>query len=177
MKKVRLYNFINLVITLLFGVTLTLQGVLKLLPIEFARFYFPCFLFYVSCSLFFKFIIFKNPAILWFSCNLFLVQLALFLVYFSPLTNKQFWPIYLLIPAVCSLVVGVGFKNPLHLSLFTFLIMLAIPLFLLTYDILSVGYFILVLFISLLLSSFMIKIIITIHHKYRKKCNGKVWYW
>ncbi len=172
MKKVILFNYINLVIVILFATTLVFQGVYKIIPINFSRFYFPCFLFFVATSLLFKFIIFKNPAILWFSCNLFLICGALFLVYFSPLSFKEFWPIYLIIPAICSLIVGIAFKNFLHFCIFFFLFSIAFPIFLLTYDILSVANFILVFIISLLLGIFMINIIIRKQQKSRNKCNG-----
>lgn len=174
MKKVKLYNYINLVIAFLYLLTILFQSVFKFINISLSRFYFPCFLIFVGLSLLFKFIIFKNESVLWFSCILFLFSGAIFLTYFSTLTFKTFWPVYIIIPGFCSFVVGAVFKNYLHLSLAFACFAVGIPLFLLTYDILSGWKFMVVLFISLLFGVFVVNIFISKLRKNRKGNYGKV---
>ena len=160
MRKVKLFNYINLSIAVAFAITILFQGVFNFVPLSLTRFWFPCFLIFVSLSLFCKFIIFKNPAILWFSLVLLLNASFILCLYFIPLKFSVFWPIYLLIPAICSFVVFFAFRSFFQLSMASFLFSLGFPLFLLTSDILSGWKFVVVLIISLLFGGFVINICI-----------------
>ena len=172
MRKVKLFNYINICIAIVFVITIVFQGVFKFIPLNLARFWFPCFLVFVSISLFAKFFIFHNPAILWFALVLLLSASFIFCSYFIPLKFEVVWPIYLLIPAICSFVVFVCFRSFFQLSVASCLFSLGFPLFLLTVDILSGWKFVVVLIISLLLGCFVINICIGKLRKNRKKCNG-----
>lgn len=174
MKKVKIYNYIKLVLIILHLLTLIIQGVYNIIPLSFTRFCFPYFLLFVSLSLFAKFTVFKNESVLWFACVLFMMSFAIFLTYFSKLTFKNSWPVFFLVPALCSLITGLAFKDFLQLSLFSFFFSLGFPLFLLTYDILSGWKFMVVLIISLLLGIFVVNVLVSKLRVNRKKNNGEI---
>lgn len=155
MKRITLYTIFNIILLTLFIISLIVQTYIPLLNLPTKSYWFPLFCFLVGVSLFIKCLLFKSDSSLFFSCLLILVSIAIFVITATKLSYANFWPVFVVIPAVTSLIVGLIFRDSLLIKIFVFFMLISVPLFLLSFNILNVGWFCLVLFGFLVLAIYL----------------------
>lgn len=155
MKRITLYTIFNIILLSIFVVSLVIQAYIPLLNLPVRNYWFPLFCFLVGISLFIKCLLFKSDSSLFFSLILLLVSISIIVISVTKLSYGNFWPIFIVIPAVTSLIVGLLFKDSLLIKIFVFFSLISVPLFLLSFKVLAVGWFVLVLFGFLILAIYL----------------------
>lgn len=154
MKRLTLYNIFNVLIICLFICLLVFEANNPLFGIAPKSFWFPCFLLCLGGSLLIKAIIYKSDSSLWFALTFIIIGSLIYVVIATSLTFKQMWPSFVTAPAVSSFVLAMFFKDWLHLKIGTFIITINISFYLLSFNIISVWWFIPTFILSFILAFF-----------------------
>ena len=168
MKRLTLYNIFNLLILCLFICLIVFEAYKPMFGISPKDFLFPCFLLAVGLSLFIKSIIYKSDSSLWFAITFLIIGSVIYVIICTKLTFYQMWPALLSAPALSSLLLTIFFKDFLHLKIFTFLTIVSVALYLLSFSVISVWWFIPV-FIFCFILAFFICAILPERFYYKKK--------
>lgn len=154
MKKNTFYNLLNLILVATYVVSLIIQRNFPFLDISLSNYWFPTFCIFVSISMLFKSIIFKSDSSLWlFVCLLLLGVLILCFHYFN-FDLVKYWPIVISVIAFSSLVVGLVFREIYQVKVCLVLSLISIPLYLFSFKVIGVWWFIGVLLLSIWTSIF-----------------------
>lgn len=159
MKRLTLYNIINLIILCLFISLIVFEVYKPMFGIDPKDFWFPCFLLCVGLSLLIKSIIYKSDSSLWFAITFLFIGAIIYVIICTDLTFYNMWPALFSAPAFSSLVLTIFFKDFLHLKIFTFLTIVSISLYLLTFSVVSVWWFIPTFIFSFVLAFFICAIL------------------
>jgi len=157
MKKTTIYRLLVTLNYLIFAVALTLVWVFDT-RFGISIWWFPMLLWAISISLFIKFALFRSENFLWFALYLLLTGgyffLSVALSYPSGL-----WPIYVLIPCLVSAFMASAYKSLWHLCLTIAFLFLGAPLFLISFGLLKVWWFLIVYATSLVFGFFCINFV------------------
>lgn len=159
MKRLTLYRLINVSLLAIFAISLMVQNYAPLFSISLKFYWFPLFCLLMGISLLFKTVIFKSDSALWLGVSLILISLSLFSSNIYNLSYKQYWPVVFIIPAMSSLFVGIIFKQWFQIKICLFLLLISIPFFLFSFNILNIWLLILLLIIDLSLTSLVGKLL------------------
>lgn len=105
--------------------------------------WFPALLLVVSSSLFIKYAVFRSGNILWFALVLFGISLFYIGANLTHL-NGAFWPIYLLIPSLVSLLLAIVGKSLWQMCLAIGFLFVGTPLFLISFSVIGVWLFLII---------------------------------
>lgn len=154
MKRLTLYNIFNLIILCVFISLLVFESITPFFGVSPKHFWFPCLCICIGVSLAIKAIIYKSDSSVWFSITLVLLGTLMFGVYISHMSYNKLWPVLFSIPATSSLIVTIFFKDWLQLKIFTFLTIISISFYLLSFGIISIWWFIPVFIFAFILAFF-----------------------
>lgn len=160
LKKSTLYTVLNIVLALLFVGFMLLQHFFALIGgVSLSQFWFPCVLLLLGISLFTKSIIFNSDSTFWFALVVFFVFAFMIFAYFIGISYSKFWPVFIAIPALASLIVGLAYKQWFQIKICLFLISVFIPVMLLTLKLVTIWWFILVILLSISGGLYMISLL------------------
>ena len=148
MKRLTIYNIINLILVLSFVLIVVIQSNTNFLKVQLSNLWFPLLCVVVGFSLIFKAIIFKSDSSTWFGLILFLNGVVLLVSLYYNITYYLLWPSLITIVAISSLVVAILFKDWLQYKIFIFLIVVNIPLYLYVFKFVGLGLFIFAMIIA-----------------------------
>ena len=150
MKKSTLYTVLNIGLVLLFVGFMLLQYFLNIIRgVSLGQFWFPCIVLLFGISLFAKSIIFNSESTFWFALVAFFVFAFMVLMFFARLSYVKLWPILIEIPAAASLVIGLFYKQWFQIKICIFLTSVFIPVILITLELVTAWWFVLVIFLSM----------------------------
>jgi hypothetical protein len=158
-KKITFYRLINLILLAIFVISLIIQNYVPLFDVPLKDYWFPMFCFIVSISMLFRSIIFKSDSSLWLFVNLLLLAVALFSTNFDFFSYEKFWPVLVTIPGIASIIVGIIFKQWFQIKIGLFLTSISAPIFLLTFKLINIWWFVLILVAVLILATIIGKIL------------------
>ncbi len=102
-------------------------------------------------------IVFHSDSNLWFSLVLLGVCVIMTMYEWGKFDMVRLWPMFVVVPALASLMVAVFYRDYMQLSVFTLLSLLTIPMFLYSYHIVT-----LLLFVVLIIICFVTESMVTI---------------
>jgi len=150
LKKSTLYTVLNISLVMLFAGLMLLQYFLNIIKgVSLGQFWFPCIILLFGISLFAKSIIFNSESTFWFALVAFFVFAFMTFMFFAGLSYAKLWPILMEIPAITSLIVGLAYKQWFQIKISIFLTSVFIPVILLTLGLVTVWWFVLVIFLSM----------------------------
>lgn len=154
MKKNTFYNLLNLILVATYVVSLIIQRNFPFLDISLSNYWFPLFCIFVSISMLFKTIIFKSDSSLWLFVCLLLVGVLILCFHHFNLNLLKYWPAAISIISISSLTVGLVFREIYQVKVFVVLSLISIPLYLFSFKIIGVWWFIGILLLSIWTSIF-----------------------
>lgn len=154
MKKNTFYNLLNLILVATYVVSLIIQRNFPFLDISLSNYWFPLFCIFVSISMLFKTIIFKSDSSLWLFVCLLLVGVLILCFHYFNLNLLKYWPAAISIISISSLAVGLVFREIYQVKVFVVLSLISIPLYLFSFKIIGVWWFIGILLLSIWTSIF-----------------------
>ena len=171
MKKTTIYrltttsSFVSLIIFWI----LILKNIVNL---SFNVIWFPSLLLYISFALFLKYALFRSDNILWFAIYLtFVATFNYVSVVF--IKNNAYYPMYILFGAVDSLILTIIFKSLWQICLAIMLIFIGMPLFLISFSIIGIWWFLLIYAVCLVVGGLCVNFV----YNFVESRYGKVWYW
>lgn len=169
MKRLTLYNIFNCIILILFAVLVALEVNYRTFGITPKQFWFPCFLICVGLSLLLKSMIYRSDSALWFAITFLSNGAVIYVIMYSHLTFFMMWPTMLTsVPAFSSLLLTIFFKDFLHLKIFTFLSIVGVALYLLSFSVVNIWWFIPIFIFSFIFAFFICALLPERFH-YKKK--------
>lgn len=146
MKRITKLNILNLILIIVGVALIILQFKINFVPISKTYFCFALFLILTGVSLFYKFILFKSDSSLWLSIVLLGSGINIGLLNVFNLDYLKFSVTFLISPIIASLFVGHIFKDVLQLKVVGYLIVIAVTLYLFSFNIVK-WYFGIIIFI------------------------------
>lgn len=160
MKKSTMYTILNIALALLFVTFMLLQNFLNVIKgVSIGQFWFPCILLLLGISLFLKSIIFNSDSTFWFALTVSFVFAFVVFAFFFDIPYKQYWPVFIEIPALASFIVGLAYKQWFQIKIAIFLTCVFFPVILFTLGAITVWWFILVIFLSISGSLYIISLL------------------
>lgn len=154
MKKLTLYNIVNLIILTGFIVLLCLQRYVPFTELEMKDFWFPVLIMSLGVSLLIKAIIFRSDSSTWFGSLLVFNGSVLFASFYLPYNYTVLWPTLFSSIAFASLMVGIFFRDWLHYKIASFLIIISISFYLYAFNIINLWWFLGAFFLTLIVAVF-----------------------
>ncbi len=111
MKKSTLYRYINIILAVVYGLSLFVQINTPLFNLPWQDYWFPTLCLFLSFSMLFKTIIFRSDSSLWLFVTLLLTSAGLMTVHILNLPLGTYWVVLLSIISVASFTVGIVFKE------------------------------------------------------------------
>lgn len=154
MKRLTLLNILNLILLLGYITCLIVQAYVPYVKLELKDFWFPMLCIFVGASLIIKAIIFKSDSATWFGTFLLTNGIILLISFFTPYNYINLWPVIFSCAAFSSLLVGIFFRDWLHYKISSFLVIISVSFYLYSFDIIGLGWFLGLFFLTLILAVF-----------------------
>lgn len=148
MKRLTIYNIINLILVLSYVLVVAIQLNINFLKIELVNLWFPMLCVTIGLSLLFKAVIFKSDSSTWFGCYLLFNGATLLFSKYYNVSYNYLWPSLISAGVLSSLIVAVLFKDWLHYRIVVVLTFVNIPLYLYVFKMVNLGLFIVITLIS-----------------------------
>lgn len=157
MKKLKLLKIINTLLVI--ALVMTLLLIMWLNGVEFLKGYWYIFVvgFYVI-MLMIKYFLLGGDNVLWFAICLTLLT-GYMVLYNVGVIDIRTYPTLLIIVSITSFIVFLVYKNTLHMSLFLLFLFIGMPLFLLSFGIVDVWYWIFFEVVSIVISIIILRCI------------------
>lgn len=150
MKKTRAYTLFNMLLVVLFVVSMLLQNYLHIIKnVSIGQFWLPCLLLLLAISLIFKAIMFNSDSTFWFSLIVIFAFAVVLFMFFTGLPYSKYWPIFIEVPAIASFICGLAFKHWFQIKLCIFLTCVFFPVILFTLGTVTVWWFLLIITLSM----------------------------
>lgn len=160
MKKNTAYTLLNIGLAILFVVFMLLQNYLHVIKdVSIGQFWIPCIMLLLAVSLIFKAILFNSDNTFWFSLIVLFSFGIVILMYFTGLSYRKFWPVFIEVPAIASFICGIAFKHWFQIKLFIFLTCVFFPVILFTLGTVTVWWFLLIIALSMVGSLYIISLL------------------
>ena len=154
MKKLTLYNIVNIIFLAGFITLLCVQRYLPFTDLEMKDFWFPVLCMTIGISLIIKAIIFKSDSSTWFGSILVFNGAVLFASYYTPYNYFTLWPTLFSSVAFASLMVGIFFRDWIHYKIASFLVIISVSFYLYAFKIINFWWFLGAFFITLIVAVF-----------------------
>ncbi len=157
MKKYAFYNFVNIVLGVVYILVLVNKNVFY--NISTPELWFPLFVTLFGISLVIKAVLFKSDSALWFGLNAIIIGIVILLSFNYSISFTILWPVVITSLAFSFFVVGICFKDWLCLRLAIGLMIVSVSCYLYSLKIIELFWFIILEICSIIVSLFVSKIV------------------
>lgn len=149
MKRITLYQIINLILLIIYGVSVLVQKNAPLFNLSWTSYWFPTLCLFVSISMFIKTIMFHSDSSLWLFVTLLFLSAGIYLLNIYHLRFSTYWVVILSIVSLASMLVGLFFKEIYQVKISLVFLFISVPFYLFFFSILNFWWCLLILVVAL----------------------------